>query len=1033
MNLLTLIFGLLTHNSISSSEACGFDCWLKSLVIHAPPITIDIPVIGGTVNISDFTVNNIEISNLSVSYYPDDKQIDDGLLFNIDVSANCYANVNVSSLWSTNGNLTANATDIDISMAFRFTKDENGLITNISIYDDSKCSVIINDLALEIHLNGAFEQLLEIIKPLIEKALKEMAGTLVCTNFETIVKEQGSDFFSSLAELITPYLNGSIPINIPIDPEKMSDLRTSQVIDLMRYILTNLTSADGPLNLNLVFNKLSENTGVFDYQDIAKLIGLPTNLDFEIPIENSELNTTLNFTLKDVVISGLNTWTDFTIIEPISPFVLDTHTGLGQFGINVSFLINVSLDGIIETGGTDLSETASLYFYMENNTLDLQFQIAHENNVGINYTHAQCMDLDCLISLGSPEGTGVRMLELNTTLGQIGIEAASGHLEKELQESINTIIKFFIFNYKRQIPVFLNGFISMYGTTFLNNKINETFQNTECNYIPNVPYEPFNKLTSLIGLCFFIFGCLLVIILNIIVTQQKKKKLQIRHENSPTAKSTTSNTDTISLSSTTDDSSGCNPQPLLVDEAAVGKWLSFWREDEDASLMMHPRIPLWLRFVIPFLIIANIGLFISSNGSFGGSVFLKLHFGDTRRLEMPSFFDFSLINSIRDMWKAKTYALSILVAIMSCIWPYTKLIMMLIVWFVPATILSKERRQTLLKLLDELGKWSLLDSFFMVLMVVGFHFIIHFPIVDPNFIDKENVAYLWVYPAYGFLTLIGGTLFSLALSHIMCAIDRYIKNREKFSITRNDSKDKKICVFKEQNLATKIILPIFIPFQLALFIVGITCHSFSFKFVGLTGWALDLLSTPYEANYTVVELAYKFPISCEYSNSFNVRFIQIVYIITAIITPMLHIVAIAISLFVPLTKKWLNFMYVSMEYLYAWSCLDVFTLSLVVSIIQITQFTNFMVGDKCDLINMLLKKFFDDLEFIKGHEKCFEVLTVLKDGTFMLIASAVINTVSAIWVNHLTKNVLDREDEAELYVEVDDRPTLLLNSEEIPA
>ena len=44
------------------------------------------------------------------------------------------------------------------------------------------------------------------------------------------------------------------------------------------------------------------------------------------------------------------------------------------------------------------------------------------------------------------------------------------------------------------------------------------------------------------------------------------------------------------------------------------------------------------------------------------------------------------------------------------------------------------------------------------------------------------------------------------------------------------------------------------------------------------------------------------------------------------------------------------------EVLYAWSALDVFVVSLIVSVLQIRQFAAFIIGDKCDAINPLLEQ-----------------------------------------------------------------------------
>lgn len=431
---------------------------------------------------------------------------------------------------------------------------------------------------------------------------------------------------------------------------------------------------------------------------------------------------------------------------------------------------------------------------------------------------------------------------------------------------------------------------------------------------------------------------------------------------------------------------------------------------------------------MPILIVSNISLFLSANASYGGSVFIKILLGGDKYVEMPSMFNFGLINSIRDMWKAKTYVLSLIVLIMSCIWPYSKLVLMLIVWFIPANILKRIHRERILRLLDELGKWSLLDSYFMIMMVVSFHFILTFPIVNEGTIVDPNIVYVWVLPCYGFIGLIGGTIYSLALSHIICYFDRYVNRPENQKLVDEQRSKKKVCVFMKQNLTTKIILFIFLVCQFVIFVIGISCNSFSFEFVGLTGWALDILNIPSKSHYTVLQLAYKFPKGCEFPNSPSVRFVQVIYFITAVIFPILHILGLAATLLIPMSLKMLDYMYEIIEIFYAWSCLDVFCLSLIVTMFQITRFTNWMVGDRCDLIDEILKIFFTKEKYIEGHYKCFEVLTVFENGTFLLVSAAVINTVAHVWINILARKVIKADDSNDEYVQIADSPENLLQT-----
>ena len=68
-------------------------------------------------------------------------------------------------------------------------------------------------------------------------------------------------------------------------------------------------------------------------------------------------------------------------------------------------------------------------------------------------------------------------------------------------------------------------------------------------------------------------------------------------------------------------------------------------------------------------------------------------------------------------WEAGTYFLAVIIAFFTGAWPFIKLFAMLVMWFVPTSVVSLPTRDNVLIWLDILGKWSLVDTFVMVLMV----------------------------------------------------------------------------------------------------------------------------------------------------------------------------------------------------------------------------------------------------------------------------------------------------------------------------
>jgi uncharacterized paraquat-inducible protein A len=87
-----------------------------------------------------------------------------------------------------------------------------------------------------------------------------------------------------------------------------------------------------------------------------------------------------------------------------------------------------------------------------------------------------------------------------------------------------------------------------------------------------------------------------------------------------------------------------------------------------------------------------------------------------------NFFEFSMAKSTVDIWNAGGYGLAILILIFSGIWPYTKTLMTLALWFIPPTRVSVSKRGSILLWLDWLAKWSIIDIFVLVISIAAFRY-----------------------------------------------------------------------------------------------------------------------------------------------------------------------------------------------------------------------------------------------------------------------------------------------------------------------
>jgi hypothetical protein len=118
------------------------------------------------------------------------------------------------------------------------------------------------------------------------------------------------------------------------------------------------------------------------------------------------------------------------------------------------------------------------------------------------------------------------------------------------------------------------------------------------------------------------------------------------------------------------------------------------------------------------------------------------------------------------MWQAEVYFLAALIAFFSGAWPYIKLVLMLVGWFAPVKLLSVDRRESLLIILDALGKWSLIDFFVMVLFLCAFYIQL--------WIGNIMLVDVTVMPKWGFYSFLLATMISLGLGHVILACHRLI-------------------------------------------------------------------------------------------------------------------------------------------------------------------------------------------------------------------------------------------------------------------
>lgn len=82
-------------------------------------------------------------------------------------------------------------------------------------------------------------------------------------------------------------------------------------------------------------------------------------------------------------------------------------------------------------------------------------------------------------------------------------------------------------------------------------------------------------------------------------------------------------------------------------------------------------------------------------------------------------YDLTFVGSVQDAWNGDAQLLAVIVILFSGIWPYAKNIILLIVWYIPMAV---ERQTSTILWLSRLSKYTLVDVFAVVMVLVGSQF-----------------------------------------------------------------------------------------------------------------------------------------------------------------------------------------------------------------------------------------------------------------------------------------------------------------------
>ena len=985
----SILKSIIQFKSSQNSKDLYLREWLNKLTIDLPNELIKNETSG---YIENLTIYNISLENLITTRkkYIENK---------VGVELTLYKSaLNIKGKYilreDNPKDFLAKISSLTVKLPFYLVKNESGLVTEV---DTSGFTIDIENAQIELELDTS-EMMRNLVVGILKAVLELIKTNVIEKNIIQTLNTKLSEMFQNVNDII---LNGVYPeeLNITMDESVRADLRYSPIMGSLAYLLTNLTGINGKLSLNNLVNIFTYDTGIVRLKDLYEK---EIHFEFNLTDENNTSSGNFEFTLDDLNISGLNTWKEFSALEPYDPLQLFTHTNLGNLTINVSFSLRVKLDNDSNLVNEEaiLFEKAQLRTNLQNNKLNAMIQFPFNNKRSKEYTNQECLNLDCVIDLVDSNGTGITALSLNETFRYLTLEIKGGEdLEEDLSDAVEKLADLFISGFNNEIGLLINGLLNTSVINFANKKLNEFLYPKNCPGIPEPDDSQVDATITSISVISAGAAFLALMFCPYILGRACKKDNQTNQENLIEQENIAEIKDVKNVPV---DAKYCFDNIKIQWIKELGRI-----DPEGASLFLNPRVPIFFRIFIPMAILFSIALFISSNSGTGASVYIVFNLG--RRIKAPSLFDFSLINSVHDMWLAGSEVLSTVVAVFSGVWPYLKLVLMLISFMLPTSILSHKRREKILLILDATGKFSILDSYVLIMMMVAFHFHVEVPLSDQSKAKEGSIVDIFCLAAYSFITLIIGTLISLFLSHVITHLHRHLDEHPDQNKGEKAENYKSIMSFAKNKCISDTPFRIFISsmifITLGLVIIGSVTKCFSFYFHGLAGYALNLLDYPDHRDFSIIKLGLDVRDVYENPDAPEIIFTQFIYFFTILAIPIAFLVILIILWFVPMSRRAQKFLYSIAEILNAWSCIDVFVIALLASVLQIAQFAEFMVGDKCDSIDPIIHNYFS--KTLNGHDSCFEVQTYLLEGSWLFFAAAITFFIASFVILKVCRNALN--------------------------
>lgn len=464
--------------------------------------------------------------------------------------------------------------------------------------------------------------------------------------------------------------------------------------------------------------------------------------------------------------------------------------------------------------------------------------------------------------------------------------------------------------------------------------------------------------------------------------------------------------------------------------------------DTTTSMFCSPAIPLFVRLFMPIVILANVACFLSGHLNIGATVRIILDLGGEELL-IPNLFEFSMARSTIDLWEAGARELPILIFLFSGVWPYTKLLITFILWFLPPSAVSVATRGSILLWLDALAKWSMVDIFAFVVTLVSVR--VSFASPKATFLPENLYSFdLLVVPLWGLYANMFAQVIAQVSSHFIIHYHRKIIfqsiNERASGVNHSNAKDSqslssqdsmkrdhyaigggvaansddnaaqqkhRLCnhLFERQHRdGSKIFVRNYVHYVLSfialllnvVLILSCIFPSFSTEVFGIVGvfteWGQDFNDAVFHHSvFSIVkEIIDEGTFLDSIKDSIGLALFSFLFIFTTLIVPIIQSIVLLVQWFLPMTDNTRNRVSILLEILQAWQYTEVFVVSIVVASWQLEPISTYLLNVYCESLDEGLRMI-SYLGIIGPEDvQCFQLKASVETSSYLFILSAIL-------------------------------------------